>query len=248
MDCSSNVGGTDAIVGLPVTAAAIAEPATSSHRWWPAAAVFAAYVALALITYSTILNTYFLSDDFALIGRTEREGFFGTWGTQQGGFVRPVVILSLVADHALWRFNPLGFHLTNVVLHAVNAFLIFWLMRRMMAIVDRADAILVPILAGAFFLVHPSHTEAVTWIAGRTDVIATVFGLLATGCFLLLMEQFRWPLFVAFVGAFTTALFSKESVVTLPLVWAAILLLLWIRVNGRDCAALWSCYRPSWFY
>ena len=126
---------------------------TASPRPFFMLAILVGFILLALAAYATILDNYFLSDDFCLIGRAARDGFFGTWRTPNGGFVRPIIVLSYMADFALWRFNPLGYHLTNVTLHGANAFLIFLIMRRMVVLVGVQESLIVPIVAGAFFCV-----------------------------------------------------------------------------------------------
>jgi hypothetical protein len=131
------------------------------------------------VAFSNIINSYFLSDDFAQIGKILSGDLSVVWGKAHGGFFRPLFILSYLIDIKIWGARPLGFHLTNVVLHSLNAFLTFILSLRMVeslkltAGTKRAIAI----GAGALFLLHPSHTEAVSWISGRADLIATFFCL-----------------------------------------------------------------------
>ena len=189
------------------------------HRVVPLVVVI--YTVVGLAAYWSILGTFFVSDDFSLIGRACRGNFF------PGGaaFLRPLVIFSFVLDHWLWNFNPLGYHFTTVGLHIAAASVLFVLVRRLFDFAGQPQAILVPFLAGLLFLVQPSHVESVTWIAGRSDSLAAVFGLAATLGFLGLIDHFQWKVFVVFLALFALSLFSKESVLILPFIWAILLAL-----------------------
>ncbi len=125
-------------------------------------------------------------------------------------YYRPLGFLSFAADAALWSFRPAGFHVTNVVLHAVNGLLVFALARRVLTV--RASA-----LAAALFIAHPSNQEAVYWISARFDLLATLFVL--TTVLLATRERATW------VGAslvtFSLALLSKEAALAAPIIVGA---------------------------
>jgi tetratricopeptide (TPR) repeat protein len=88
-------------------------------------------------------------------------------------FYRPLITLSYELDLRLHGENPVGFHLTNLAFHLLNCALLYLLCRRHGA----------PQLLGAAAVLlwglFPRLTESVTWISGRTDVLATTFCLLA---------------------------------------------------------------------
>lgn len=164
----------------------------------------------AAAAYSNVLTSYFLSDDFAQVGRVLAGDLSATWGREHGGFFRPVFVASLAADASAWGRAPLGYHLVNVTLHALNSSLVFLLSRRLTARAgfDDARGLLTASAAAGVFLLHPSHAEAVTWVSGRPDLLATFFCLLA----LVALDSRR-----AFaLAAFALALLSKESAVCLP--------------------------------
>ena len=94
-------------------------PGNGAPGEWPFAAVLAAAVA-----FSLNLNSYFLSDDFVQIGKVLQRNFAVTWGLAHGGFFRPLFIWSYVVDSWIWQARPFGYHLTNVALHGLNAFLV----------------------------------------------------------------------------------------------------------------------------
>jgi protein O-mannosyl-transferase len=84
-------------------------------------------------------------------------------------FFRPLVTLSYRLDYVVHGGTPFGFHLTNVLLHAAVTVLVFAWMRRLGVHVLAAAA------ATAVWALHPRLTESVTWISGRTDVLAALF-------------------------------------------------------------------------
>src|SRR5229473_6333162 len=137
------------------------------------------FVLAGFFAYSSIINSYFLSDDFAQIGKVLAGDLSVVWGKAHGGFFRPLFIFSYLIDTKIWGPHPLGFHLTNIILHSLNAFLTFKLTRRMIEglTLSTETKKAISIGAGALFLLHPSHTEAVSWISGRADLIATFFCL-----------------------------------------------------------------------
>jgi tetratricopeptide (TPR) repeat protein len=84
----------------------------------------------------------------------------------------PVTMLSHMLDCQLFGLNPWGHHLTNVLLHALNAALVFVLLRRLTNATWRS------LLVAALFAVHPLHVESVAWVSERKDVLSGFFGLL----------------------------------------------------------------------
>jgi len=122
----------------------------------------------------------------------------------------PLTWLSLMLDTEIFGVRPGGYHLTNVLLHALNTGLVF---------VFLAGATQKPArsaFVAALFALHPLHVESVAWIAERKDVLSTTFGLLS----LLAYVRYatggrRWQLVAAFV-LFVCSLMSKSTLVTLP--------------------------------
>ena len=84
-------------------------------------------------------------------------------------FYRPVPYLTIIFDHRLWGNNPFGYHLTNSLFHLFNVILIFYIARRL------ATSHLIPFICASLFAVHPIHTEAVTYVSGRSDPICMFF-------------------------------------------------------------------------
>ena len=124
----------------------------------------------------------------------------------------PLRVTSYAVDYAIWGMEPFGFHLANVLLHAMVAVLVFAVARRLSGSLFAAFA------AGALFAVHPVHTEAVAWASGRKDVLSTALFL---GSYLLYLKYAQegrrkhWLILVSII-AFIFSGLAKAMVVTLP--------------------------------
>jgi len=142
------------------------------------------------------------------IGRTLTAPY---WGELQGALLwRPVTTLSFALDQRIGGGSPAWFHVVNLLLHAAVTILWALLVRRL----TRRDAL--ALVTGALFAVHPLHTEAVTWISGRAELLAAAFGLAGLH-FALPGSARRWTRWLAPI-AILLAIGSKESAVTIPLV------------------------------
>ena len=103
-----------------------------------------------------------------------------SWDAAQQAFVGvreqwwlPLLWISYMADVELFGPGPQGHHLTNVLLHAVNAGLLFWVLFRLTGARWKSAFV------AALFAWHPTRVEAVAWIAARKDVLSGLFFLLA---------------------------------------------------------------------
>ena len=151
-------------------------------------------------------------------------------GPRQGGTPQyyPLVFSVFWAQKHLWQDRPLGYHLFNVLMHALSAVLVWRILRRL-----RVPGAL---LAAAIFALHPVHVESVAWVTELKNVQSCLFYLLALLCYLRFLGlsesevgtavEYRrgcWPFFFMAVFLFLGALASKTVAATLP---ATILLIL----------------------
>lgn len=179
-------------------------------------------LALLLLTfagYCAVIHSYFLSDDFNLIGRISREGYFAAWGEDTVGFLRPVTTITFLTDYRIWGFNPTGYHLTNIILHAAAGILVLLVARRLFDDWGLQNGDLTSIFVAGLFIVLPSHTESVSWISGRTDLIATVFSLASVLAYMTVLRRRSFKLSTLTVMLFIVALLAKESAIIVPVVW-----------------------------
>jgi tetratricopeptide (TPR) repeat protein len=143
-------------------------------------------------------------------------------------YYRPLQILSYAVDNRIWGMEAFGFHLSNMLLHFLNAVLVFLFALKVTG--HRASSALASIL----FTVNPACIGSVAYISGRSDLLYLFFGLL----FLIMNMRYRETGERAFVlsGALALAasLLSKEAAVIFPFIFLALdLVLLRDRRGGR---------------
>ncbi|OGN19528.1 MAG: hypothetical protein A3I32_02495 [Candidatus Yanofskybacteria bacterium RIFCSPLOWO2_02_FULL_45_10] len=133
------------------------------------------------------------------------------------GLFRPVTMASYALNFALLGRGPSGFHLVNIILHALNVVLVFVVTHKLLK--HKRPAI----FAALLFLAHPLHVEAVTSIVGRAELLAFLGSLLAI---IFALERRWWWMILAFF----LAILSKESALAvLP-----IILYLWRWQQGQS--------------
>lgn len=160
------------------------------------------------LAYLPSLLGPFQFDDYNVIVHYPTVHSLALLAERAGAGVRAV----LKASYALnWALDPapFGFHLVNIVLHAVNAVLLFQIGKRLV----RND---VAFVAALLFALHPMQTEAVTYVSGRSSSLMATFYL---GSLLAYLAGRPWALSALL---FVLALATRETAVTLP---AALLLI-----------------------
>lgn len=194
--------------------------------------------AVALATFAVFLpalDAGFVNwDDSGILLRNPHyRGFTGEtlswmWTTFHFGHYQPLTWMSYSIDHALGGMNPAGYHFTNLLLHAANAVLFYFLL---LALRSAGCTSVWPAAAGALlFSLHPLRVESVAWVTERRDVLSGFFLLLSILTYLKgcrAGSSKRW--FVFSLLAFVGSLLSKAWGITLPVV----LLLLDAFVLGR---------------
>ena len=140
------------------------------------------------------------------------------------GHWSPLTWMTWGADYVVGGLHPFAYHLTSVLLHAVNIALLALVARRLLAAGFGTPPSSPAIVAGALFAalvfgVHPLRAESVAWVSGRRDVLCATFYLAATLAYLRGVAEGgaiapRW--WGASVAAFTAALLAKASAMTLP--------------------------------
>jgi tetratricopeptide (TPR) repeat protein len=133
----------------------------------------------------------------------------------------PLVFTTFWMEYRLWGQQSSGYHLTNVLLHAACAALVFWVLLRLQ----------VPgaFLAAGIFALHPVQVESVAWIAERKNVLSGLFFLLALAAWVRFLETRRHAHYLWVCAAFLAAMLSKTVACTLP---AVLLLVTWYRGPG----------------
>jgi Tfp pilus assembly protein PilF len=131
--------------------------------------------------------------------------------TEQANW-HPLTWISHALDCQLFRLNPAGHHFTSVVLHAINAVLLF-----LIAVYATGFALPSLVLA-LLFALHPVNVESVAWIAERKNVLSTLFFFLTLGSYGWYIRKPDWKRYLATLSFFACGLMSKPMLVTLPFV------------------------------
>ncbi len=147
------------------------------------------------------------------------------WTTHLGHYI-PLTWMTLGLDYLLWGMNPVGYHLTNLLLHAANAVVFFFVVRRLLTRAlsspsERGHALALSAgFASLVFAIHPLRVESVAWATERRDVLSGLFYLLTILMYLRAREREErgrgW--YWLSVAVFVLALLSKSMVVNLPIV------------------------------
>jgi hypothetical protein len=124
----------------------------------------------------------------------------------------PLTMLSLAVDHALWGLEPRGYHLGNVLLHALNAVLVWLFLRRLLVSAWTTT------LAALLFAVHPLQLEAVSLAIQRKTVLSGAAFFLTLLCYQRWRDDRGRVWYAGAVAAFAAAALAKPAVVTLPLI------------------------------
>jgi tetratricopeptide (TPR) repeat protein len=182
--------------------------------------IAALLVAAALAVYARACSYGFVNyddGDYVYLNRDVLQGlsFQGAlWALTTTEMVNwhPLTWLSFQADATLFAGRAWGYHLTNSLLHAAGAALLFLVLRRMTGALWRSA------LVAALFALHPLHVESVAWISERKDVLSGVFWMLTLFCYARYAARPTLGRFLVVVLVFGLGLTAKSMLVTLPFV------------------------------
>jgi hypothetical protein len=214
------------------------------------------------LIFARTLGSYFLADDFGEISyvNTICNGEYGLlWLNFTSNFMsvpgmsvwRPWLLVSLLVDFIIWKANPLGFYLTNVLSYNAVVLLLYWLMRQLTRDASLVKSSLVALLTSVIFAVSPLHCESVSWVVGRVDIVCAVFYLLCLCCYNkneLAQNQgdskLSKALTIASIVFWWLAMWTKEMAIGAPVMAAAMTFLLSQRAGDLKYAITRSL--PLW--
>ena len=202
--------------GGPPVAVATATHTLNPQWWYFALGVLAAAVAV-LWAYSPSMSGPFLFDDNFLPFAISNIGAapLSMWLHGQ----RPLLMATYWMSARLSPDDTWWFHFINVAIHCLTAGLVFFIVRRLLAWanVDESKRGLLAGIAAALFLLHPAQSEAVAYVAGRSEALSVMFAFSAFAVFLYRRESAAgWSTAVAVFLLFGAALISKEHTIVLP--------------------------------
>jgi hypothetical protein len=163
----------------------------------------------------------FDDNDYVYLNQHVQAGL--SWTTVKWAFTtataanwHPLTWLSHALDCQLFGLDPAGPHAVNVVLHALNAVLLFWVLLRATGFAGRS------FMVAALFALHPINVESVVWVSERKNLLSMMFFLLALGAYRWYACRPRIGRYVIVALLFAMGLMAKPQTITLPFV-----LLLW---------------------
>jgi tetratricopeptide (TPR) repeat protein len=185
-------------------------------RSWGAAATL--IILLTLVAYIPALRCGFVWDDEILItdNRTVQahDGLYRFWFTTEAPDYYPLTWSLWWLEWRLWAKHAAGYHIVNVLLHAINAVLVWMVLRRL--------KIPGAWLAALLFALHPVNVATVAWVSEQKNTLSMFFYLMAIVFYLRFLKEDRHPRmavrgwYALSLVSFLLALLSKSAVVMLP--------------------------------
>ncbi len=178
-------------------------------RFWRKALPLLAFV-VAFLAYLSTLGHGFVFDDMSLILQNPHVTELRWGDILSTSEYRPVRTLTYALNYLIGGANPFGYHLLNVVLHAVNAVLVYFLFLTWSRMTPIA------FVGALIFALHPVQTAAVAYVSGRKDVLATLFVLAACHCYTSFrLKGGKLRLVLAFL-LFAVGVLAKEVAAVFP--------------------------------
>jgi tetratricopeptide (TPR) repeat protein len=221
----------------PAAPPPVARTGPGAWRMW---AAWAAALVAVVWAYSPSMSGPFLFDDAFLMGLS-RQPLSGQIHVQ-----RPLLMLTYWVSAQLSPNDTWWFHFMNVVIHAMASGLAFLILRRLLqwAAVEESKRTLLAGVAAVLFLLHPVQTEAVAYLAGRSESLSVMLAFAAFTVFLYRRQAAAtWGTAVAVFALFGAALAAKEQTIALPALF--LLTDYWFNdFSFRGIRANWRIYAP----
>jgi len=193
-------------------------------RSWHGLFLASAIVVMTFVVYFPAVSAqYVWDDDVLLYGNpmiTASGGLYRFWFTADAADYWPLTSTTFWLEWRLWGDNPLPYHVTNILMHAASAVLLWRILKKLNLGEPGA------FLAALIFAIHPVAVASAAWIAERKNVLSMVFYLLSIWAYLRFEDMGRARVYVFALLATVAAFFAKTSVVMLPVI---LLLLCWWR-------------------
>jgi hypothetical protein len=131
---------------------------------------------------------------------------------RHSGYYRPLISISYTLDLKMWGMNPAGFRTTNLALHLLTCLLIYAVLR---CFINPGVSLCLAVL---LFGLHPAHTETVSWVSSRNNILVTLFSLATLYCHIKANDgAYVWWRVCSLI-CFGLALLCKEfAVMVLPI-------------------------------
>tara|TARA_Y100000310_G_scaffold343362_1_gene450620 strand:+ start:777 stop:2288 length:1512 start_codon:yes stop_codon:yes gene_type:complete len=179
---------------------------------------------LGFFSYANIYQNNYVWDDLHFIKDNRfiqgfhKEIFTMPLGAGAGPvnrFYRPMQQLAYTAIYSLFGHNLWGYHFLSVFFHIGSAVLLFLLIKKIFNKESLA------FLTSLFWVIHPIHTESVTYMSGLAAPMMVFFGLASFLSYIYFREKDKVSFLILSTALFILALLSKEIIVTLPFLFIA---------------------------
>jgi tetratricopeptide (TPR) repeat protein len=199
----------------------------NSRRGWVAAAIITFLVFM--IYLNSFKNDFVNWDDPGLIIRNQRirsldlQNILEIFTPKKSSTFQPVRVLSYAIDYRIWKFNPTGYHMTNLLFYILTCIMVFFSLWKLSA--NLRKGILesshrrAALFGSLLYAAHPVHVEAVTWLSARKEVLHGFFFFLAFYLYLKGNEEEgrkKVILLSLVLLVFLLAVLSKPSAVVFP--------------------------------
>jgi tetratricopeptide (TPR) repeat protein len=175
--------------------------------------VFGSLTALIFVAYGMVWQNGFVWDDDPYVVINEAVKNFNLGSLLKDfhvGNYHPLTMLSLAIEYLIVGDKPWLFHFNNLLLHSINSYLLFVLVKKLQIKTDIA------LLLAFFFAVHPMHVESVAWAAERKDVLYTFFLFLSFVYYLNFRKSGNKIQYLLSLVLFLASCLSKGMAVVLP--------------------------------
>lgn len=173
------------------------------------------FVALSRILYNEFVDyddeLYVTENPMVLSGLSAQSLYYALTGVCAANW-HPLTMLSHILDCTIFGVTPAGHHLTSLLLHAANTFLLFFVLRHM------TGALWPSAVVALLFGIHPLHVVSVAHVAQRKDVLSTFFWILTMLAYAKYVETRNTKAYAFSLASYTCGLLAKPMLVSLPLV------------------------------
>ncbi|MCA9802276.1 MAG: hypothetical protein KC777_09830 [Cyanobacteria bacterium HKST-UBA02] len=212
------------------------------------------------LTFNQALSCFFVADDFWHLPMLYRafhgepvllwKNFWSPWIGAESFylFYRPFTELSLALDYLIHEGQARGYHLSNLLYHCLNSFLVYLFARKLLVrfAPSGGEKRLIPFMISLLFAVHPVNVEPVSWILARADLLGASLYLLTLIMILSDMEKGSKSKKIGGLVLMALAMLSKEACVTLP---AAVTVLYLASAGGNlKSAAREALKKTMWMW
>jgi Flp pilus assembly protein TadD len=177
-----------------------------------AAATLIAFEPLRYNSFVDLDDTLYVTENPNIKNGLSLQSVLWAFTHSHAAFWHPLTSLSHILDCELFDLNPLGHHITSLLLHIANTLLLFMAMQNM------TNAVWQSAFVAAVFALHPLHVESVAWVSERKDVLSGFFWMLTIIAYLHYLKNPNIKRYLLTLLSFILGLMSKPMVVTLPFV------------------------------